>query len=139
MPLTKLEHYLVISDDIEETRRFYCDALGMQVGFRPELEFAGYWLYVGDTPVIHVAERESYVRYNARLGIPNASGADGTGMIDHVAFNATGFDQMSARLAELGIEVWPNLLDDIGLRQLFLIDPSGIKVELNFRVPPPRG
>ena len=30
MPLTKLEHYLVISDDIEATRRFYCDALGMR-------------------------------------------------------------------------------------------------------------
>ncbi|MFS8608825.1 MAG: VOC family protein [Gammaproteobacteria bacterium] len=67
MALTKLEHYLVISDDIEETRRFYCDALGMRVGFRPELEFDGYWLYVGDVPCIHVAERESYKRYSGRF------------------------------------------------------------------------
>jgi catechol 2,3-dioxygenase-like lactoylglutathione lyase family enzyme len=137
MPLTKLEHYLVISDDIEATRRFYCDALGMHVGFRPELDFDGHWLYVGDVPCIHVAERRSYARYCERIGIPMSSGNEGTGMIDHVAFNATDFDGTLAKLESLGIKTRPNLLDDIGLRQLFLADPSGIKIELNFRLSAP--
>lgn len=134
MALTQLEHYLVISDDIERTRRFYCDALGMRVGFRPELAFDGYWLYVGDVPCIHVAERHSYRRYSESIGIPVTPGGEGTGMIDHVAFNATDFDATLARLREQGVEPAQNLLDDIGLRQLFLDDPSGVKIELNFRV-----
>ncbi len=39
MPLTKMEHYLVLTDDIDATRDFYCQALGMHVGFRPPLGF----------------------------------------------------------------------------------------------------
>jgi catechol 2,3-dioxygenase-like lactoylglutathione lyase family enzyme len=132
MPLTKLEHYLVISDDIEATRRFYCDALGMRLGFRPELEFEGYWLYVGDVPCIHVAERVSYARYLHGMGIPMSSGEPGSGMVDHLAFNGTGFDDMLDRLRRLGIEAHANDVAEIGLRQLFLLDPSGIKIELNF-------
>lgn len=132
MALIKLEHYLVISDDIEATRRFYCDALGMRVGFRPELPFDGYWLYVGDVPCIHIAERHSYRRYSESIGIPVTRGDAGTGMIDHVAFNATDFDGMLSRLRSLGLEPKQNLVDDIGLRQLFLDDPSGVKIELNF-------
>jgi len=137
MALTKLEHYLVISDDIEATRRFYCEALGMRVGFRPELEFDGYWLYVGDVPCIHVAERESYKRYSESIGIPVTPGNEGTGMIDHVAFNAADFDGTLRHLESLGIEPKQNRVDDIGLRQLFLDDPSCVKIELNFRVGKP--
>ncbi len=132
MALTKLEHYLVISDDIEATRRFYCDALGLRAGFRPELEFDGYWLYVGDVPSIHVAERHSYARYLAGMGIPMSSGDRGSGMVDHLAFTGSDFDGMLAHLRALGIEAHRNDVAEIGLRQLFVLDPSGIKIELNF-------
>ena len=40
---------------------------------------------------------------------------------------------VKARLKSRGIEVSENLLDDIGLRQLFFHDPSGVPIELNFR------
>ena len=73
MPITQLEHFLVLTDDIEVTRRFYCDALGLAVGPRPPLAFAGYWLYVGNTPCVHVAERASYERHSATVGIPRKS------------------------------------------------------------------
>ena len=48
MPLDKIEHYLVLTDDIDATRDFYVEALGMRVGPRPPLGFPGYWVYVGD-------------------------------------------------------------------------------------------
>ncbi len=51
MPLTKMEHYLVLTKDIDATRDFYCRVLGMKDGFRPPLGFPGYWLYLGETPV----------------------------------------------------------------------------------------
>jgi catechol 2,3-dioxygenase-like lactoylglutathione lyase family enzyme len=40
-----LDHVLVLSDDIDASRDFYCRALGMSVGERPPLPFPGHWLY----------------------------------------------------------------------------------------------
>jgi catechol 2,3-dioxygenase-like lactoylglutathione lyase family enzyme len=133
MPLQKLEHYLVLSDDIEQTKEFYCDALGMTEGFRPELDFPGYWLYVGAVPCIHVAEWRSYAVWTKEVGIPVSTKARGTGPVDHIAFNATGYDEMRARLENRGIGMSTNHLDDIGLRQLFLYDPNGVAIEINFK------
>jgi catechol 2,3-dioxygenase-like lactoylglutathione lyase family enzyme len=133
MPLQRMEHFLVLSDDIEKTKDFYCSALGMTEGFRPQLDFPGYWLYVGGTPCVHVADWASYEIWTAAVGIPISSRAAGTGPVDHIAFNASGFDETLARLKEHGIEPAQNLLDDIGLKQLFLYDPNGVAIELNFR------
>ena len=133
MPLQRMEHYLVLSDDIEKTKRFYCDALGMREGFRPKLEFPGFWLYVGDVPCIHIAEWQTYAVWTKETGIPISTKAKGTGPVDHIAFNATGFDEMVARLESRGVRMAKNLLDEIGLRQLFLYDPNGVAIELNFR------
>jgi catechol 2,3-dioxygenase-like lactoylglutathione lyase family enzyme len=133
MPLKRIEHYLVLTDDIDKTRDFYRDGLGLVVGFRPELEFPGYWLYAGDIPCIHIADWESYRVWTAAVGIPVSSRAAGTGPLDHVAFNATGFETMRERLHSQNIEVSENLLDEIGLRQLFVKDPNGLTIELNFR------
>ncbi len=133
MPLLRLEHYLVLSDDIDGTRDFYCDVLGMREGFRPKLGFPGYWLYVGDVPSIHIAEWKSYEVWTKEVGIPISSRAASTGAVDHIAFNASGFDEIRARLQARGIEISENLLDEIGLRQLFIYDPNGVPIELNFR------
>ena len=133
MPLLKLEHYLVLSDDIDRTRDFYRDVLGMREGFRPKLDFAGYWLYVGDVPSIHIGEWKSYAVWTKEVGIPISTRAESTGAVDHIAFNASGFDEMRARLKSHGIEPSENLLDEIGLRQLFFYDPNGVPIELNFR------
>ena len=133
MPLLKLEHYLVLSDDVDRTRDFYRDVLGMREGFRPKLDFAGYWLYVGDTASIHIGDWASYSVWTRSVGIPISTRAESTGAVDHIAFNASGFDEMRARLKSHGIEPSENLLDEIGLRQLFFYDPNGVPIELNFR------
>jgi catechol 2,3-dioxygenase-like lactoylglutathione lyase family enzyme len=133
MPLLKLEHYLVLSDDIDRTRDFYRDVLGMREGFRPKLDFAGYWLYVGDTASIHIGDWASYSVWTRSVGIPISTRAASTGAVDHIAFNASGFDEMRARLKSHGIEPSENVLDEIGLRQLFFYDPNGVPIELNFR------
>jgi len=133
MPITKLEHYLVLTDDIDATRDFYRDVLGFQVGFRADLGFAGYWLYLGDTPVIHIAEWESYTRHSQQHGIPVTTRAPGTGAFDHVAFNGSDAGEMIARLEHKGIPYHRNDVPAVNLVQLFLYDPNGIKVELNYR------
>jgi catechol 2,3-dioxygenase-like lactoylglutathione lyase family enzyme len=130
MPLTQLEHFLVLTDDIEATRRFYCDALGLAVGPRPPLAFAGYWLYVGGTPCVHVASARAMKARPARSA--SCFGRlPGTGPFDHVAFNATDFDAVRARLEGQNVPVHVNVVPGVGLRQLFVFDPNGVKVEIN--------
>ena len=48
MTVTTMNHFTVLSDDLEETRRFYCDLFGFKVGWRPPFQFPGWWLYAAD-------------------------------------------------------------------------------------------
>jgi catechol 2,3-dioxygenase-like lactoylglutathione lyase family enzyme len=136
MPLTRMEHYLVLTDDIEATKEFYRNALGLQVGFRPALGFPGYWLYVGDTPCIHIAEWRSYTEHSLQQGIPVSTRAPGTGAFDHIAFNAENFAEVRARLERHGVRAGENAVPGAQLRQLFLTDPNGVKIEINVRAGP---
>ncbi len=133
MGLKRLEHFLVLTNDIDATKDFYCNALGMSVGLRPELEFPGYWVYLDEIPVVHIADFQAYIVWTKKVGIPVSSGPPGTGALDHVAFNAKGFDSMFESLSTQGFTLSHNILADIGLKQIFLEDPNGLSIELNFR------
>lgn len=133
MPVTQLEHYLVVSDDVDGTRDFYCDVLGLAIGDRPQLGFGGYWLYLGDIPCLHLADRKSYAAYKAHVGTPVPQQTTDTGAVDHIAFNATDFDEMIDRLEQRRLQYRRNDLDAIGLKQIFIQDPNNVTLELNFR------
>jgi catechol 2,3-dioxygenase-like lactoylglutathione lyase family enzyme len=139
MPITHLEHFLVLTDDINATRDFYRDALGLTVGPRPPLAFAGYWLYAGGTPCVHIAERATYTTSSKPAGIPVSERTVGTGPFDHAAFIAKDFDEVAARLARHGIKAHLNVVPGNGLRQLFVLDPNGVKIEINVPAEASRG
>src|SRR4051794_41194855 len=61
MPLNALHHVTVKTDDLEATRDFYREILGLEVGFRPDLDFPGYWLYCGPVPVVHLVPRQNAI------------------------------------------------------------------------------
>lgn len=132
MPITELNHYFVRANDLEETRRFYCDVLGFEVMDRPDLPFDGYWLGVNGSVQIHmgphgIPEAESFY-----LGTPPGAATDEAGVIDHIAFLATGPEQMSERIERCGFEGVKRYLPEYGLCQLFVDDPNGLTIELNF-------
>ena len=123
MPVERLDHYLVVAGDLERTRAFYVDVLGLRAGPRPPFDFAGYWLYAGEHALVHLVD-------GSRGG---ASGRAGdTGPLDHVAFAATGLADMLAHLARHGIEPRQRRVPQQGLHQLFVRDPDGVTVELNY-------
>jgi catechol 2,3-dioxygenase-like lactoylglutathione lyase family enzyme len=131
MALSKIEHVLVLTEDIEGTRDFYRDALGLEVGERPPLEFPGYWLYAEGVPCIHVADRETYTAHSRTLGMPASPPAEGTGALDHLSFTGDDHEQALARLERNGIVPQRNTVPGIGMRQLFFKDPNGVKIEIN--------
>ena len=124
MSLGHIEHFLVLSDDMDGTRDFYVRVLGLVVGERPPLPFAGYWLYLGDVPAVHVADRAAY---EAHAGV-----SGGTGALDHIAFSASGYEELKARLDAQGVSAVENEIPGV-MRQLFIEDPHGVRLELNVR------
>jgi catechol 2,3-dioxygenase-like lactoylglutathione lyase family enzyme len=132
--LNKLEHFLVMTHDVDATRDFYRDVLGFQEGLRPELGFLGHWLYLGEIPVIHIADWDTYTAHSNRLGIPVTRPAVGTGPLDHVAFNGVdaNYELLVRQLQLQGLKYHPHNSPVIGLRQIFVEDPNGLKLELNF-------
>jgi catechol 2,3-dioxygenase-like lactoylglutathione lyase family enzyme len=131
MALSKIEHVLVLTEDVDATRDFYRDVLGLEVGDRPPLEFPGYWLYAEGVPCIHVADREAYTAHSRTLGMPASPSAEGTGALDHLAFTGDDHEQALARLERNGIVPQRNTVPGIGMRQLFFKDPNGVKIEIN--------
>jgi catechol 2,3-dioxygenase-like lactoylglutathione lyase family enzyme len=134
-----LNHVSIRTTDIEATRRFYVDVLGLQVGPRPEFPFPGHWLYQGAlttyaNAAVHVIgiDPSDPVGLQQYLGERGADALHGSGAVDHIAFFATDLPGMMARLQRLGIEPRQRSVPGLGLHQLFLDDPSGVVVELNY-------
>jgi catechol 2,3-dioxygenase-like lactoylglutathione lyase family enzyme len=134
-----LNHYSIRTADLDASRRFYVDVLGLVVGPRPEFPFPGLWLYAGDTSqwsnaAVHVIGSDPADGNGLRnyLGHREAGAARGSGALDHVAFFATGLAAMRAKLERLGIMARERAVPGLGLHQLFVDDPNGIVVELNY-------
>src|SRR5690349_21522095 len=54
MPLGGLQHYTIEPQDLERTKNFYVEVLGLEIGDRPPLDFPGYWLYSGGQATVHL-------------------------------------------------------------------------------------
>ena len=125
MPSPRLQHVLVLTDDLDATKAFYCDVLGLEVGERPLLPFPGYWLYADGVACVHVAERGPYDAHAAGMGLPAKASP-----VDHVAFEADGYEELLERLQAAGVEVTASAVAASGVRQLFFDDPNGARIEL---------
>lgn len=124
MPAMALNHYTIRVRDLEETKRFYEDIVGLEAGDRPPLAFPGYWLYCGGMPVVHlIGHRESD---------PEIEGTPDAGRLDHIAFSAENLKLMKDRLAANKIRFDERVLPRLNMTQLFFKDPDGINIEFNF-------
>jgi catechol 2,3-dioxygenase-like lactoylglutathione lyase family enzyme len=130
MPLQLLNHYTIEPSDMEATKDFYVDVLGLSVGDRPPLGFPGYWLYSGGHPTVHLlGPREARDGMTVR---PPSQKFEDTGRLDHIAFTATGLAEIRGRLKKHKVKYREQVLPRINATQLFVFDPDGVGVELNF-------
>ncbi len=140
MPLSHIEHFLLQTADMAQTRDWYVRVLGFRVGPNPDFKFPVCWLYLDDKDVIHITEGGAGVSENRKRYVGQESEATrGSGVIDHIAFRCTGLAQMLEHLTALGVKFSRRQVNDQGLYQLFLLDPNGVKVELNFANAEARG
>ena len=134
MALKTFEHVLILADDVDKTKDFYVNILGLNIGYRPDFPFKGYWLYLDENPkaaCIHLAMRKQDTGQDYYIGKKDDV-KSGSGAIDHVAFNAVDIESMKAKLEKISIEYTHRKVPGFPLEQLFIMDPDGVKVELNY-------
>jgi len=133
MPLNHLEHFLIQTADIEATRDWYVNVLGFREGPHPDFKFPVVWLYLGERDVVHLTQGGKNVSENRKAYLGQQSEAThGSGVVDHLAFRCTGLREMMENLQQHKIEFRRRMVNDQGLFQLFMLDPNGVKIELNF-------
>lgn len=121
MSVSSMNHFTILTDDLDATLAFYDRFLGLRPGRRPPFTFPGAWLYAqdGNDPILHVV-----------AGKPRAALV--RGVIDHMAFTAQNLQASVAKLQAADVPYELRRLPEFGTWQLFFHDPNGAKVELDF-------
>tara|TARA_B100000579_G_scaffold368471_1_gene329383 strand:- start:28 stop:447 length:420 start_codon:yes stop_codon:yes gene_type:complete len=118
----KLHHINIAAPAVmlEETKTFYCDILGLKAGSRPKLKTPGYWLYGESGPIVHLSESDIH------------TGSDRKHYLDHIAFSDRNLSNRLQLLNEAGLDYKIRKIEEEEMTQIFLYDPCGHKIELNF-------
>jgi catechol 2,3-dioxygenase-like lactoylglutathione lyase family enzyme len=131
MLITGLFHAAIRTADLAATIAFYTRVLGLREVPRPAaIKFPGAWLAV-PTPVgeavIHVYAGSAAADSD---GIVPADNERGT--LDHLAVTAQGYTAFRERMREHGLQFREQNLAGTPSWQMFVHDPNGIKIELQF-------
>ena len=120
--LVNIDHYNICapSDQLNVLKAFYVEVLGLSVGHRPSLGKNGYWLYQGKNALLHLSEDNA-------IDITQTGGC-----FNHIAFRCQGVRETLDTLKSEQVEYELREIPDLNQIQIFLRDPCGIRVELNF-------
>jgi catechol 2,3-dioxygenase-like lactoylglutathione lyase family enzyme len=134
MPITSLNHYLIVSKNLERSKAFYEKVLGMELADRPDFGFPGYWLKTGDAICVHLASQDPNKIRDQFLLKKHPTGTNGSGSVDHIAFLAKDANQVRIRIQQSDVEMHFRSFPDAKppLFQIFLKDPDDVTIELNF-------
>ncbi|MBR1121861.1 VOC family protein [Bradyrhizobium lablabi] len=117
-----LDHFNIRTRNLAETVRFYEDILGLEKGPRPNFAFPGAWMYSEGKAVVHLVD----ISQTAEQQKPDS------GVVHHVAFASTGFDGMKKRLQSKSMKFDSRQVPGGDLWQIFVDDPNGVMIELNY-------
>ena len=123
----RLDHINIQATRLDETVAFYRDLLGLEaIDPPPPLDPAKVqWMKNDDgAAIFHISTAGS---------IGSTSHGEGTGPVHHVALDCVDPEAMITRLDTRGIAHRDNYVAAIKLTQIFVEDPNGVLLELNFR------
>jgi catechol 2,3-dioxygenase-like lactoylglutathione lyase family enzyme len=126
METVGLSHFNITTpyELLEKVRDFYVEVVGLAVGDRPGFRRRGFWLYAGNEPIVHLTACDP--------DDGRAVGEAGLSFFDHIAFSCEGLLGLIERLGCLKIPYEVVEIPSLKQIQVFVRDPAGVGVELNF-------
>jgi catechol 2,3-dioxygenase-like lactoylglutathione lyase family enzyme len=124
-----LDHINIITADLEGTVRFYLELLELEPrdGPPPLTHENARWMYdESGRAIVHINTLECPRAYDRAVD-PGPTGA-----LHHVALRCSGYEEVRTRLTRHGIGHRLNEVAAVGLRQIFVLDPNQVLLELNF-------
>jgi catechol 2,3-dioxygenase-like lactoylglutathione lyase family enzyme len=124
----RLQHCALVVADLDRSRHFYGEALGLQeVPRPPNFTFAGAWFRFGESEIHLLVEADT----TGRAGAPDPGPSGAFGLVSHVALEVEDLEAALARLEENGVPLigGPMPRGD-GVTQVFFRDPDGYILEL---------
>ena len=122
MSVGVLDHFNIRTRNLGATVRFYEDVLGLEKGPRPNFAFPGAWMYSEGRAVVHLVD----------ISPTDEAQKPDSGVVHHVAFVSRGFKGMKQRLQTKGVEFESREVPGGDLWQIFVTDPNGVMIELNY-------
>ncbi|MCC7347650.1 MAG: VOC family protein [Variibacter sp.] len=122
MSVGVLDHFNIRTRKFPETLRFYEDILGLENGARPDFSFPGAWMYSEGRPVVHLVD----------ISPGDEPQKPDSGVVHHVAFVSRGFEAMKQRLRAKNMEFDARTVPGNEIWQIFVTDPNGVVIELNY-------
>ncbi len=117
-----LDHFNIRTRHLDQTIGFYRDVLGLETGPRPNFSFPGAWMYSNGRAVVHLVD----------IGATEEPQKPDSGVVHHVAFASRGFAAMKAHLESTGVPFDARQVPGGALWQIFVRDPNGVMLELNY-------
>jgi catechol 2,3-dioxygenase-like lactoylglutathione lyase family enzyme len=117
-----LDHFNIRTRKLADTVRFYQDVMGLEKGDRPNFAFPGAWMYSEGKAVVHLVD----ISQTEEPQKPDS------GVVHHVAFASQGFAGMQQRLKSKGMKFDSRQVPGGDLWQIFVDDPNGVMIELNY-------
>jgi catechol 2,3-dioxygenase-like lactoylglutathione lyase family enzyme len=119
-----LDHFNIRTRKLAETVKFYEDVLGLEKGARPNFAFPGAWMYSEGKAVVHLVD----------ISATDEPQKPDSGVVHHVAFASRDFAGMKRRLESKGMAFDSRQVPGGDLWQIFVDDPNGVMIELNYEV-----
>jgi catechol 2,3-dioxygenase-like lactoylglutathione lyase family enzyme len=128
--LKGLDHVTIVVSDLERSRGFYCDVLGMTPIERPAFPFPGAWFAAGRSQVHLLLEDDLC----AAPGYPNETPRTQAGRLHHFAFEVDDAYGAAEVLRSHGVRIngGPVARPD-GCIQVWFYDPDGHVCEVFHR------
>jgi glyoxylase I family protein len=116
--MVKLHHVSFASKNLEASRAFFGEVLGLPEIERPGFNFRGVWYALGD--------RQLHIIENREVG---AGAASRLSRSDHMALEVADIDAVRTRLKDRGVEFQEGGNRNLGMEQVFCKDPDGHVIE----------
>jgi catechol 2,3-dioxygenase-like lactoylglutathione lyase family enzyme len=129
MSVGMLDHFNIRTRRLGDTVKFYEDILGLENGARPNFAFPGAWMYSEGRPVVHLVD----------ISPTDEAQKPDSGVVHHVAFASRDFNGMKARLQSKGMAFDVRQVPGGELWQIFVRDPNGVMIELNYEAAKEQG